>query len=103
MKNSLYKLEKISQNLNTHQTYYKFNKMDEHLSKKYRKGRVNAAKWLNELIYFYIQKESNLILEFKEEISNQRQKLKPLEDNDFKKGLLDELDIIEGMIDDRSI
>ncbi|BFU77317.1 hypothetical protein ALC152_05320 [Arcobacter sp. 15-2] len=72
MKKSLYKLEQISQSLNSHQTYYQFNKMEDHLTDKYRKGRINAAKWLNELIYYFIQKESSFIIEFKEQIQEQK-------------------------------
>ena len=93
MKKSLPKLEKISKSISSHETYYTFNKMDEHLSEKYRKGRINAAKWLNELIYLYLQKESNFINEFKELIQEQKKKLHNLKDNDFKQSLFDELNI----------
>lgn len=99
MKKSLPKLEKISKSISSHQTYYTFNKMDEHLSEKYRKGRINAAKWLNELIYLYIQKESNFIDEFKEHIQKQKKKISDLKESDFKQGLFDELNIIENMLD----
>ena len=102
MKKSLYKLEQISQSLNSHQTYYQFNKMEDHLTDKYRKGRINAAKWLNELIYYFIEKESMFLLEFKEHIQEQKKKLSDLEDGDFKQGLYDELNIVEDMISDRN-
>jgi hypothetical protein len=102
MKKSIYKLERISQTLNSHQTYYTFNKNDTHLSEKYRKGRVNASKWLNEVIYFYIQKEKNFIFEFKENIQQQKKQLSILEDGDFKDGLFDELNLIEDIIDDKT-
>ncbi|MCP4969895.1 MAG: hypothetical protein GY932_04755 [Arcobacter sp.] len=98
MKRSLPKLENLSQSLNSHMTYYKFNKMDENISHKYRKGRINAAKWLNELIYFYMEKESNFTNEFTNHIQNQRKKIANLEDSDFKQGLYDELNIIEEML-----
>jgi len=101
MKNSLHKLKQISETLNSHQTYYKFNKMDEHLSEKYRKGRVNAAKWLNDLIYYFIQKESSFIIEFKEQIQEQKKSLADLEDGDFKQGLFDELNLIEDIVNGR--
>lgn len=101
MKKSLYKLEQVSQSLNSHQTYFKFNK-DLEASDKYRKGRVNAAKWLNELIYYFIQKESMFLLEFKEHIQEQKKKLSDLEDGDFKQGLYNELNIVEDMISDRN-
>jgi len=102
MKKSIHKLENISQTLNSHQTYYAFNKIDTHLSEKYRKGRINAAKWLNELIYFYIQKEKHIIIEFKDNIQEQKKQLSLLEDGDFKDGLFDELNLIEDIIDDRN-
>lgn len=47
MKNSIYILKQISETLSNHQTFYTFNKMDENLSEKYRKGRVNASKGMN--------------------------------------------------------
>jgi hypothetical protein len=101
MKKSLYELEKISQALSSHQTYYTFNKIDEHLSEKYRKGRINAAKWLNELIYFFIEKERNFIIEFKEQIQEQKKNLSDLSDGEFKQGLYDELNLIEDLLDDK--
>lgn len=97
MKKSLPKLESISQSLDSHQIYYKFNK-DLESSEKYRKGRVTAAKWLNDLIYFFMQKESNFIEEFKEHIQTQKKKLSEINDGDYKQGLFDELNIIEDML-----
>lgn len=101
MKNSLHQLTKISETVSSHQTYYKFNKMDKHLTEKYRKGRVNTAKWLNELIYYFIQKESSFIIEFKEQIQEQKKNLSDLEDGDFKQGLFDELNLIENIVNGR--
>lgn len=100
MKKSLYELEKISNSLNSHQTYYAFNK-DENLSDKYKKGRISASKWLNELIYFYIKKESQFLDDFYKQIQEQKEQLKRLKDGDYKQGLYDELNVIEDMIDDR--
>lgn len=102
MKNSLYLLRKVSETLNSHQTYYQFNKQDEHLSERYRKGRINASKWLNELIFYYIEKESRFVSEFKEQIQNQKKDLADLPESEFKSGLFDELNLIEDMINDRT-
>lgn len=102
MKRSIPKLETISQSISSHQVYYKFNKMDDHLSEKYRKGRISAAKWLNDLIYFYFQKESSFLEEFKKHIQEQKKELSKLNDGDYKQGLFDELNIIEEMIEDRA-
>jgi predicted transcriptional regulator len=88
MKNSIHQLTKISETVNSHQTYYKFNKMDEHLNKKYRKGRVNAKIWLNDIIYYFIQKESCFIIEFIEHLQEQKKSLASLEDGDFKKDFM---------------
>lgn len=101
MKRSLYKLEKISQSLNTHEVYYKFNK-DLEASEKYRKGRVSAASWLNELIYYFVQKENGFIEEFKNHIQDKKKTLSDLNEGDFKQGLYDELNIIEEMLNDRN-
>jgi len=54
------------------------------------------------LIYFYIQKENNFVNEFKDHIQEQKKKLSELNDGDYRQGLFDELNIIEGMMDDRN-
>ena len=100
MKKSLPQFETISEILNSNQTYYSFNKMDTHLSPKYRSGRIKASKWMNELIYFFIEKESKLILEFKEQLDEQKKKSQDLKEGDFKQGLLDELNEIKKILDD---
>jgi len=97
MKRSIPQLEKLSDSLYSHITHYKFTK-DEHLTEKYRKGRVNAANWLNDLIFYYMQKEANLMDEFKEQIQNQKKELADIEDGDFKQGLFDELNIVEDIV-----
>ena len=94
-------LEEISTQCLSHMTIYKYSK---HLKKseKYKKGRIAASSWLNELIYHFIKKESNFLLEFKEHIENQKKELKMLNDGDYKQGLYDELNIIEDLLNDRS-
>lgn len=101
MKNSIYILKQISETLSNHQTFYTFNKMDEHLSDKYRKGRVNASKWMNELIWMYIQEESQFVLKFKEHLQEQKIMMSELANGDFKQGLYDELNLIEDLLDDK--
>lgn len=64
MKKSLNYLEEISSTLNSHTVYYKFNK-DLKVSDKYRKGRVSASTWLNELVYLFIEKENKFLAEYK--------------------------------------
>ena len=100
MKKSLNYLEEISLTLNSHTVYYKFNK-DLKVSDKYRKGRVSASTWLNELVYLFIKKENKFLAEYKSMIQEQKKELYSLKEGDYRDGLLDELNLIEGMIDDR--
>ena len=46
MKNSLNVLHEIDKVLLGDVTYYEFNSIEKNLSKKYRKGRINASRWL---------------------------------------------------------
>jgi hypothetical protein len=102
MKNSLNILQELSDTIYSHKTYYTYNKTsEEDLTDKYRKGRINASKWLNELIWVYLEKEKKFIHEFKDHIKNEKEKLKNLPNTDFKKGIYDELNIIEGVINDK--
>lgn len=101
MKKSIDILEKVSDELNRHTVFYKFNKNIE-ASDKYKKGRIDASTWLNELVYYYIKKEKNFIAEFKEEINKQKNKINSVKNGDYKMGLIDELKTIEDSIDDRN-
>jgi len=100
MKKSIDVLEKLSLELNNHTTFYKFNKNIE-ASDKYRKGRVDASLWLNDLIFYFVQKEKSFLGEFNEQIQKQKKKLDNLKDGDYKQGLYDELNLIEDDINDR--
>lgn len=102
MKKSLPQLEKLSCSLESHYSYFTFNKQEVDLTEKYRKGRISAALWLNELIYYYIEKEKNFVNEFRQHIEEQKVKLSELRDGDYKQGLYDELNFIEEMLDDIS-
>lgn len=75
MKRTLQILDKVSENLYSRKTYYQFNKQDENLSQKYRKGRINAANWLNELYYVFVEKESNFLNEYLGHIQNEKKRL----------------------------
>ena len=99
MKRALPQLQNLSDSIQSHYTYYSFSKEENNLSQNYKKGRVKASKWLNELIYYYFEKESNFIFEFRQHIQEQKKKLALLEDDDFKQGLFDELNIVEDMIE----
>lgn len=97
MKNSRPILEKISDQCFSHTRIFKFNE-DIDVSQKYRKGRITASQWLNELTYYYIQKESNFLEEFKEHIQSQKKELSNIKEGDYKQGLFDQLNSIEELI-----
>lgn len=100
MKKSIEILEDISYKLNSHTTYYKYNE-NMKVSSKYRKGRVDASLWLNDLVFYFIQKEKAFLFEFKKEIERQKQKIENIKEGDYKSGLFDELKSIEDSINDR--
>jgi len=99
MKKSLDVLEQLSHKLNSHTTFYKFNETIE-ATDKYKKGRVDASLWLNDLVFYFVQKEKGFLFEFKDEIQKQKKKLESVKDGDYKNGLYDELNIIEDTIND---
>lgn len=95
---SLHILENISNRCNANKVKYKFSKNTFDISDKYRKGRISASNWADEMVYMYSQKEKNFLKEFKDHLKNQKDSITILEDNDYKKGLLDQLEEIEAML-----
>ncbi|MGB3751299.1 MAG: hypothetical protein WA945_06995 [Arcobacteraceae bacterium] len=88
MKKSIEILEKISSQCVAEKSSYEFSKtMDK--SDKYRKGRVDALNWINDIIYHFIQKERNFINEFKEHINTQKIIISNIKEGDYKKALYD--------------
>ena len=102
MEKSIKILEDLSSNCSSEITRYKFSK---HLleSDKYRKGRVDAVNWINDIIFHFIQKEKNFISEFKQHIKDQKDIISHIKDGDYKDALYDQLDEIEVKINDRTI
>ena len=98
MEKSIQILEEISKECFSYTTYYKFNRSIE-ATEKYRDGRIDASNWINELIFYYIQKEKNFLLEFKEHIQTQKDKISFLNNGDYKNGLYEQLNEIEIKID----
>ena len=99
MKKSILILEEISQKCYSDTTEFKYSK-DNSISDKYKKGRVDASTWVNELIYHYVQKEKSFLQEFKQHIKDQKEIISIIKNGDYKQGLYDQLQIIEGRIDD---
>ena len=67
MEKSIKILEDLSSHCSSEQTRYKFSKQMM-ASDKYRKGRIDALNWINDIIFHFIQKEKNFISEFKQHI-----------------------------------
>ena len=54
MKKSILILEEISQKCYADTTVFKYSK-DNAISSKYKKGRIDALNWINDIIYHFIQ------------------------------------------------
>ena len=94
-------LEDLSSECISERTRYQFSKMIEQ-SEKYKKGRIDALTWVNEIIFYFIQKEKNFIGEFKLHIKDQKDILSVIRDGDYKKALYDQLNEIEVKLNDRT-
>ena len=100
MEKSIKILEDLSNHCSSEQTRYKFSK---HIiqSDKYRKGRVDALNWINDIIFHFIQKEKNFLSEFKQHIKDQKDIISNVNDGDYKNAIFDQLNEIELKINDR--
>jgi len=94
MKKSIKILEEISQKCYSDTTIYKFSKNLD-LPDKYKKGRIDASSWINDLIYYYIQKEKNFLTEFIQHMQDQKDVIAILNEGDYKNGLYDQLQEVE--------
>ncbi len=90
MKNSIEIFKDLSDKCYQDCTYYTFNKLIEE-SEKYKKGRIDASKWVNEVLYIFMQKEKDLVNELKEVLENKRVELENLNDGNYREGLFDQL------------
>ncbi len=100
MEKSIKILEDLSSDCINEQTQYEFSKMITK-SDKYKKGRIDALKWVNDIIFYFIQKEKNFISEFKLHIKDQKDILSVIRDGDYKNALYDQLNEIEVKLNDR--
>ena len=100
MEKSIKILEDLSSHCSSEQTRYKFSKQMM-ASDKYRKGRIDALNWVNDIIFHFIQKEKNFISEFKQHIKDQKDIISNINDGDYKKAIYDQLNEIEVKINDR--
>lgn len=100
MEKSIKILEDLSSDCIHERTQYQFSKMITK-SNKYKKGRIDALTWINDMIFHFIQKEKNFIDEFKLHIKDQKDILYIIKDGDYKKALYDQLNEIEVKLNDR--
>ncbi|RLA83296.1 MAG: hypothetical protein DRG78_04770 [Epsilonproteobacteria bacterium] len=94
MEKSIKILEEISQKCYSDTTVYKFSK-NLNLPDKYKKGRIDASSWINDLIYYYVQKEKNFLKEFIQHINDQKEIIAIINNGDYKNGLYDQLQEVE--------
>ncbi len=87
-------LEIISKHCHNELTYYRFNKSTLQVSDKYREGRLTALKYIGELVYYYLQEEKKIQEAFNAQIHKQLEKYSTLEENEYKRGMFDALEMI---------
>ena len=101
MDKSIIILEELSNQCVVEKSSYEFSKhMDK--SDKYRKGRIDALNWINDIIYYFIKKEKNFMIEFIQHINDQKDIISNIKDGDYKDALYDQLHEIEVKINDRT-
>lgn len=101
MEKSIKILEDLSSQCVAESSSYKFSKTMK-ASDKYRKGRIDALNWINDIIYHFIQKEKNFIPEFIQHIKDQKNIIHNIKDGDYKNALYDQLHEIEVKINDKN-
>ncbi|BFU79005.1 hypothetical protein ALC152_22200 [Arcobacter sp. 15-2] len=100
MEKSIKILEDLSNDCVQEKTRYQFSKMIQE-SEKYKKGRIDALTWINDIIYYFMQKEKNFLSEFKQHIQDQKDIIARINDGDYKNALYDQLNEIEVRLNDR--
>jgi len=56
--------------------------------------------WVNDLVYYYVQKEKNFLNEFKQHLNDQKTTIAILKSGDYKNGLYDQLQEVERILND---
>jgi len=100
MEKSIKILEELSGDCIQEKTRYQFSKMIKK-SEKYKKGRIDALNWINDIIFHFMQKEKNFLNEFKQHIQDQKDIIVTINDGDYKNALYDQLNEIEVRLNDR--
>jgi len=88
-KTSRYVFEFISNHCFMYMSPYKYS--EDRGTLRYKKGRITAYEWINNLSYYYIKKEENLKKEFILYLKSKQEEIAVLKDGDYKKGLQDAL------------
>ena len=83
---------KLNQDLHNKAAHYKFSKQPT----AYDKGYLKISDWVNDLCFYYIQKNKLIqnedTQEFKKLIQAHREKIESLKPSEYKEGLLKALD-----------
>jgi hypothetical protein len=88
MESSKQILENLSTNLYYEKNYYSYNN-DVKLTPRYTKGVLTSIEYLQELIYYYLNKEQELKQEIIYKIEEQEQIINQLCSSEYKQGILD--------------
>jgi len=82
-------LELISKECSNQLTYYKYNKHSLNISDKYRHGRVTALNYMQELTFFYFEREKDLKEQLLQDLHKQITVTALLRESDYKRGIYD--------------
>jgi len=99
MENSIKILEDISQQCYQDKTRFLYAKSLE-VSDRYRKGRIDASNWVNDMVYYYVQKEKNFLNGFRQHLFDQKDIISAINNGDYKNGLFDQLNEVEVKINE---
>ena len=92
-------LEALSQFCYVSKTPYTFAKRNGAHAQKYRKGIVQIYEWVDELCYFYLQKEKELPRQLQERLRQKRQVFSQMPPCEYRDGLIAGIDHILDFID----
>jgi len=69
-------------------------------TKSYTEGKKKSYEYLYELLYYFFQKDKELLHLFEEQLKRQKEKITALPQSEYNQGLLDALGEIESELDE---
>ncbi len=80
---------------------YSFGSKNLKLNESYKKGQLTVYNWIDELCFYYLQKDKELQNEFKNEIILNFEEIKKMNNSLYKDGLISAFENIKKFIEDK--